>query len=136
MAGSFSKGLLLLCLEMARYILLTTNQFYVFLLTSYESIPMWDVTNNSNSKPTKVVCQAICFLVFIKRSPFFKTKMTRRQWLDRRKESSEQVLLLLHHILTSTPPTHVLIFLASALLMPFSCHSLSFLMDVCISYDM
>ena len=122
--------------EMARYILLTTNQFYVFLLTSYESIPMWDMTNNSNSKPTEVVCQAICFLVFIKRSPFFKTKMTRRHWLDRRKESSEQVLLLLHHILTSTPPTHVLIFLASALLMPFSCHSLSFLMDVCISYDM
>ena len=135
MAGSFSKGLLLLCLGMARYILLSTNQFYVFLLTSYESIPMWDMTNNSNSKLTKVVCQAICFLVFIKRSPFFKTKMTRRQWLDGRKESGEQVFLLLHHI-TSTPPTHVLIFLASALLMPFSCHSLSFLMDVCISYDM
>ena len=49
---------------------------------------------------------------------------------------SEEVFLLLHHTLTAIPPTHVLIFLASALLMPFSCHSLSFLMDVCISYDM
>ena len=36
---------------------------------------MWDMTINSNSKLTKAVCQAICFLVFIKRSPFFKTKM-------------------------------------------------------------